>query len=59
MLVEVVRPLYDGRDPAHRFDHIERVLEFCLEAGPPLGAELELLLSAALIHGVRDDERPR
>ena len=28
-LFEAVKPLYRGRDPAHRFDHIDRILEVC------------------------------
>jgi len=59
ILVERVRPLYEGKDPAHRFDHIERIIDFCLRVGPPLGADMGLLLPAALVHGVKEDERLR
>ncbi len=59
ILVERVRPLYEGKDPAHRFDHIERIIDFCLRVGPPLGADMGLLLPAALVHGVKGDERLR
>ena len=45
-LVGAVRLLYKGRDLAHRFDHIERILEFCLRVSPHQGANMDLLLPA-------------
>lgn len=52
-LIEVVKPLYEGKDPAHRFDHIERMLEFCNKAGAALEADVELLRLGALVHGLK------
>jgi uncharacterized protein len=53
-LIERVRPLYEEKDPGHRFDHIQRIMSFCNTVGEELGADLDLLLRAAVIHGVKD-----
>jgi uncharacterized protein len=58
-LKDEVRPLYEERDPAHRFDHVERIVAFCRLVGEDLGADMDVLLRAAIIHGVGDKERFR
>ena len=52
-LKEALKPFYEGKDPAHRFDHIERMLNFCNEVGEYLGADMELLRMATLLHGLK------
>jgi uncharacterized protein len=48
--IEQARSWYDARDPVHGFDHVLRVLELCLRIGHELGADLEILRAAALLH---------
>ncbi|NSW53056.1 MAG: HD domain-containing protein [Anaerolineae bacterium] len=56
-----VKHLYDGSDPVHGFSHIERVYRLCDHIGRAEGAEMEILLTAALLHDVagadEDSER--
>lgn len=35
-------------------DHIHRILDFCRVAGEELGADMDILLMAATIHGIKD-----
>jgi uncharacterized protein len=52
-LADRVRPRYDGNgDPGHDFAHVERVLATCRRLGEELGADLDVLLPAALLHDV-------
>lgn len=48
--VEVARGWYDENDPVHGFDHVLRVLALCEKLGAELGADLEILRAAALLH---------
>jgi uncharacterized protein len=48
--IEQARSWYDVRDPVHGFDHVLRVLELALRLGRELGADLEILRAAALLH---------
>lgn len=48
--VEQARGWYDAGDPVHGFDHVLRVLALCERLGAELGADLEILRAAALLH---------
>jgi len=48
--VEEARAWYDEGDPVHGFDHVLRVLALCERLGGELGADLEILRAAALLH---------
>ena len=52
--LEKVREWYPSYDAVHGFDHIERVYRLCEKIGPPEGADMEILLTAALLHDVTD-----
>lgn len=52
VLLEKARPFYDNGDPAHDFVHIQRVVGNCKGLGVAVGANLELLLPAAILHDV-------
>lgn len=45
-----VRNLYPSADPVHGFDHIERVYRLCQIIGKAERADMEILLTAALLH---------
>jgi HD superfamily phosphodiesterase len=59
LLIDEVLPMYERKDPAHRFDHIHRIMEFCQTMGEELEADLDVLLRAAVIHGVKDRQQLR
>ncbi len=44
------RAWYPDQDPVHGFDHVERVLALAERLGAQLGADLEILRAAALLH---------
>ncbi len=44
------RYLYPFTDPVHGFDHIERVYRLCQVIGSAEGADMHILLNAALLH---------
>lgn len=48
--IEQARAWYDADDPVHGFDHVLRVLGIARELGRALGADLEILQAAALLH---------
>lgn len=48
--VEQARAWYDPRDPVHGFDHILRVLRVAERIGAEVGADLEIVRAAALLH---------
>jgi len=48
--VEQARAWYAEQDPVHGFDHVERVLALAQNLGAELGADLEILQAAALLH---------
>jgi len=52
--LEKAREWYPSVDAVHGFDHIERVYRLCEKIGPPEGADMEILLTAALLHDVTD-----
>ncbi len=49
-LLEEVRPLYEDADPAHDFSHILRVCKNARFIGEREGADMQVLLLAALLH---------
>lgn len=48
--IEQARGWYDADDPVHGFDHVLRVLGTAEQLGRALGADLEILRAAALLH---------
>lgn len=48
--IERARQWYAENDPVHGFDHVLRVLALAERLGAELGADLELLSAAALLH---------
>lgn len=49
-LLEEAKPLYDGKDPAHDFSHALRVYRNAKVIGKAEGADMQILLFAALLH---------
>ncbi|KQC15309.1 MAG: phosphohydrolase [Methanosaeta sp. SDB] len=49
-LLEDIMPLYDGKDPAHDFSHALRVYRNAKVIGEKEGADMQVLLLAALLH---------
>jgi uncharacterized protein len=49
-LLEAIMPLYDGKDPAHDFSHALRVYRNAKAIGEKEGADMQVLLLAALLH---------
>jgi uncharacterized protein len=52
--LEIARRWYPEDDGVHGFDHIERVYHLCEKIGPPERADMEILLTAALLHDASD-----
>lgn len=50
--IEQARAWYPDDDPVHGFDHVQRVMAMAEQLGAELGADLELLQAAALLHDV-------
>lgn len=48
--IEDARSWYDPADPVHGFDHVQRVLSVAESIGAELGADLEIVRAAALLH---------
>ena len=48
--IEQAREWYPAEDPVHGFDHVLRVMRSAEEIGEEMGADLELLRAAALLH---------
>jgi uncharacterized protein len=48
--VDQARAWYPEQDPVHGFDHVLRVLRMAEHIGAELGADLEVLRAAALLH---------
>ena len=48
--IEQARAWYPEQDPVHGFDHVLRVLHMAERIGAELGADLEILRAAALLH---------
>ncbi|MCD6356589.1 MAG: HD domain-containing protein [Anaerolineaceae bacterium] len=51
--LEQARSWYPNYDAVHGFGHIKRVYRNCEKIGPLEGADMEILLAAALLHDAR------
>lgn len=51
-LLEKARTFYDNGDPSHDLSHILRVMRTCTNLAPSVGANLEIVHAAALLHDV-------
>ncbi len=51
-LREVSKSFYNESEPAHDFQHVERVKKLCLKIGEELDADREVLEVAALFHDI-------
>ena len=50
--IDEARALYEGADAVHDFDHVLRVLALAERLAQAEGADLEIVLAAALLHDV-------
>lgn len=50
LTLENARQWYPDADAVHGFDHIERVYTLCQRIGAQEGADMEIVLTAALLH---------
>ena len=50
LTLEQARQWYPDMDAVHGFDHIQRVYGLCQRIGAQEGADMEILLAAALLH---------
>jgi uncharacterized protein len=48
--IEEARGWYGETDPVHGFDHVQRVLRIAERLGSELGADMEILRAAVLLH---------
>ncbi len=51
--MESVKTLYDDKDPAYGFDHIDRLYDFCVVIGEALGEEMDNLIPRPLYTACR------
>jgi len=51
-LLEEAKPLYGGKDPAHDFSHALRVCQNAKVIGEEEGADMQVVILAALLHDV-------
>jgi len=56
-LREQIEPFFEGINPCHDLDHVERVVENALVIGKKEGGDLEILEVAALLHDVARKEQ--
>ena len=56
LTVAQARAWYPAFDPVHGFDHILRVYGLCQRIGQAEGADMDVLLSAALLHDARGSQ---
>lgn len=54
LTLDDTRQWYDASDPVHGFGHIQRVYALCEHIGEEEGADMEVLLTAALLHDAQD-----
>ena len=52
-----IRPMYQVADPAHDFSHILRVYKNARIIGQEEGADMQVLLLAALLHDVGSEKK--
>ena len=55
--ISVIRSMYRGADPAHDFSHILRVYKNARIIGQKEGADIQVLLFAALLHDVDSEKK--
>jgi uncharacterized protein len=55
--ISEIRPMYRGADPAHDFSHILRVYRNARIIGEEEGADMRVLLLAALLHDVGSEKK--
>jgi uncharacterized protein len=55
--ISEIRPMYRGADPAHDFSHILRVYKNARIIGEEEGADMQVLLLAALLHDVGSEKK--
>ena len=55
--ISEIRPMYQGADPAHDFSHISRVYKNARIIGQEEGADMQVLLLAALLHDVGSEKK--
>jgi len=55
--LEEIKAMYEASDPAHDFSHIMRVYNNAQEIGKAEGADMQVLLYAALLHDVGAESR--
>src|SRR5438046_613698 len=51
-LLEKAQVFYDNGDPSHDLNHIRRVLDNCRRIGEAVGADLAIVLPAAILHDI-------
>lgn len=52
--LEQAQSWYDAADPVHGLDHVLRVYHLAVRLGEELGADLEIIRAAALLHDVAE-----
>jgi uncharacterized protein len=57
--IDQIRPLYQGADTAHDFSHILRVYRNARIIGEEEGADMHVLLLAALLHDVGSEKKDK
>ncbi|MDD1748725.1 MAG: HD domain-containing protein [Methanothrix sp.] len=55
--LDAIRSMYQGADPAHDFSHILRVYKNARTIGQEEGADMQVLLLAALLHDVGSEKK--
>jgi uncharacterized protein len=55
--ISQIRPMYQGADPAHDFSHVLRVYRNARLIGQEEGADMPVLLLAALLHDVGSEKK--
>jgi uncharacterized protein len=55
--ISEIRPMYQGADSAHDFSHIWRVYKNARTIGQEEGADMQVLLLAALLHDVGSEKK--
>jgi uncharacterized protein len=51
-LTDIIRIKYNNGDPGHDFAHIMRVVATCKKLGAQVGANLDVLIPAAMLHDI-------
>jgi len=58
-MLEDIRPMYEEADPAHDFSHILRVFNNARYIGVKEGADMQVLLYAALLHDMVSEPKSK